>query len=57
MTKTESTVVAGQDQALSTICFQKRHPTEEAGSKCCLCKGYEETTDHLTIEYPILTNN
>jgi len=46
--ETESTIVAAQDQALSTNYFKKRILKKEIENKCQLCKEYEKTTDHLT---------
>jgi len=55
--ETGSTIVADQDQALSTNCFKQRILKEEIKSKCQLCKEYEETIDHLTLECPILAED
>jgi hypothetical protein len=44
---TESTVVAAQDQALS-INYFKKNIKKEILIKCRLCKGYGETSDHIT---------
>jgi hypothetical protein len=44
----ESTIVAAQDQAISTNYFKNRILKEEIESKCRLCKQHEETIDHLT---------
>jgi hypothetical protein len=46
--ETGSTVVAAQDQALSTNCFEGKVLKEEIESKFCQCKEYEETFDSLT---------
>jgi len=46
--ETESTIVAAQDQAISTNDFKNKILKEEIESKCRLCKQYEETIDHLT---------
>jgi len=46
--ETESTVVADQDQALSTNYFKKKILKEEIGSKCRLCKEYEEAIVNVT---------
>ena len=55
--ETESTIVAAQDQAISTNYFKNKIFTEEIESKCRLCKQHEETIDHLTSVYPILAKN
>jgi hypothetical protein len=46
--ETESTIVAAQDQAVSTNCFKRKILKEEIESRCRLCKEYEETIDRLT---------
>jgi hypothetical protein len=53
MGETESTVVAGEDQALSTNCFKKKILKEETENKYRLYKEHEETNDHLTLGCPI----
>jgi hypothetical protein len=55
--ETESTIVAAQDQAISTKYFRKKILKEEIESKCRLCKQYEETIDHLASGCPILAKN
>ena len=50
--ETESTVVAAQDQAISTNYFKNKILKEEIESKCRLCKQHEETIDHLTSDAP-----
>ena len=55
--ETESTVVAAQDQAISTNYFKNKILKEEIESKCRLCKQCEETIDHLTSGCPILVKN
>jgi len=55
--ETESTVVAAQDQAISTNYFKNKILKEETESKCRLCKQHEETIDHLTSRCPILAKN
>jgi hypothetical protein len=55
--ETESTIVAAQDQAVSTNNFKRKILKEEIESRCRLCKEYEETIDHLTSECPILAKN
>jgi len=52
--ETESTVVAAQDQAISTNYFKNKILKEEIESKCRLYKQHEETIDHLTSGCPIL---
>ena len=52
--ETESTIVAAQDQAISTNYFKKKILKEEIESKCRFCKQHEETIDHLTSGCPIL---
>jgi len=44
--ETESTIVAAQDQAVSTNYLKKKILKEEIESKCQLCKQHEETIDH-----------
>jgi len=44
--ETESTIVAAQDQAISTSYFKKKMLKEEIESKCRLCKQHEETIEH-----------
>jgi predicted restriction endonuclease len=46
--ETESTIVAAQDQEISTNYFKRKILKEEIESRCRLCKEYEETIDHLT---------
>jgi hypothetical protein len=55
--ETESTIVAAQDQAISTNYFKRKILKEETESRCWLCKEYEETIDHLTSGCPILAKN
>jgi hypothetical protein len=55
--ETESTIVAVQDQAITTNYFQNKILKEEVDSKCQLCKQHEETTDHLTSGCPTLAKN
>jgi hypothetical protein len=63
--ETENTIVAAQDQAISTNYFRNKILNEEIESKCLLCKQHEETIDHITsgcpslakIEYLIRHNN
>jgi hypothetical protein len=55
--ETESTIVASQDQTISTNYFKNKILKEEVDSKCRLCKQHEATTDHLTSGCPILAKN
>jgi hypothetical protein len=55
--ETESTMVAAQDQAISTNYFKDKILKEEIESRWWLCKQYEETIDHLTSGCPILAKN
>jgi hypothetical protein len=55
--ETESTIVAAQDQAISTKYFKRKILKEEIECRFRLCKEYEETIDHLTSGCPILTKN
>jgi hypothetical protein len=49
----ESTIVAAQDQEISTNYFKRKILKEEIESRCRLCKEYEGTIDHLTSGCPI----
>ena len=53
--ETEVTIVAAQDQEISTNYFKNKILKEEIESKCRLCKQHEETLDHLNSGCPILT--
>ena len=55
--ETKSTIVAAQDQAISTNYFKNKILKEEIESKCRLCKQHEETIDHLTSGCPTLAKN
>jgi hypothetical protein len=55
--ETESTVVAVQDQAISTNYLKRKIFKEEIECRCRLCKEYVETVDHLTSGCPILAKN
>jgi hypothetical protein len=55
--ETESTILAAQDQAISTNYFKRRILKKEIESICRLYKEYEETIDHLTSGCPILAKN
>jgi hypothetical protein len=53
----ESTIVAAQDETISTNYFKNNILNKETESKCRLCKQHEETIDHLTLGCPILAKN
>jgi hypothetical protein len=61
--ETESTIVAVQDQAISTNYFKRKILKEEIECRRQLCKEYEETRetketiDHQTSGCPILAKN
>ena len=55
--ETESTIMAAQDQAISTNYFKNKILKEETESKCRLCKQHEETIDHLISGCPSLAKN
>ena len=55
--ETESTIVAAQDQAISTNYFKSKILKEEIESKCRLWKQHEEAIEHLTSGCPILVKN
>jgi len=55
--ETESTIVAAQDQAISTNYSKNKILKQETESKCRLCKQHEETIDHLTSGCTILAKN
>jgi len=55
--ETEITIVADQDQAISTNYFKNKILKKEIEIKCRLCKQHEETVDHLTTGFPILAKN
>ena len=55
--ETGNTIVAAQDQAVSTNCFKNENFKEEINSKCRLCNQHEETVDHPTSGCPILVKN
>ena len=55
--ETESTIVAAQDQEISTNSFKNKILKEEVDSKCRLFTQHEETVDHLTSGCPILAKN
>ena len=55
--ETESTIVAAQDQAISTNHFKNNNLKGEIESKCRLCEQHEETVEHLTSGCSILTKN
>jgi hypothetical protein len=55
--ETESTIVAAQDQAISTNYFKNKSLKGETDSICRLCKQHEETIDYLTSGCSILVKN
>jgi len=55
--ETEITIVAAQDQAISTNYFKKKILKEEVESKCRFCKQNEEIIDHLNSACPISAQN
>jgi hypothetical protein len=55
--ETESTIVAAQDQTISTKYFKRKILKDEIDRRYRLCKEYEETIDHLTSGCPILAKN
>jgi hypothetical protein len=52
-----NTVVAAQDQAISTNYFGNKILKEDIESKCRLCKQHEETIDHPTSGCRILAKS
>jgi len=56
--ETESTVVAAQDQALSTNCFKKNILKEETESKCDYVKNTKNliTTSHQDVPFLQIMN-
>jgi len=44
--ETESTIVAAQDQTISTNYYKSKILKEKIDTKCQLCKEHEETIDH-----------
>ena len=52
----ESTILAAQDQAISTKYFKDKILKKEINSKCQFCTQ-QETTDHLTSGCSILAKN
>jgi hypothetical protein len=55
--ETESTIVAAQDQAVSTNYFKNKILKEVVDRKCRVCQQQEEAIDHLTSGCPILAKN
>jgi hypothetical protein len=55
--ETESTIVAAQDQAISTNYSKDKILKEEVDRKSQLCKQHKETIDHPTSGCPILAKN
>jgi hypothetical protein len=54
--ETESTIVAAQDQAISTNCF-KNIISRKKSTVNAVCKQHAETTDRLTSGCLILAKN
>ena len=52
-----STIVAAQDQAISTNQFKKKFLKEKIHSKCRLCKQHKENIDHQTTGCDTVANN
>jgi len=52
--KTESEIVAAQDQALQTKYYATKVLSTETDSKCRLCQKFDETIDHIISACPIL---
>ena len=50
--ETGRTIVAAQDQAISTNDFKNKILKKEIESKCRLCIQHEETIDHVTLGCP-----
>ena len=46
--ETQSTIVAAEDQAVSTNYFKNKFLKEEIDSKCHVCKQHEDILDRLT---------
>jgi hypothetical protein len=57
LAETGNTIVAAQDQAISTNYFKNKILKEKVDSKCRLCKQLEETIEHPTSGCPILAKN
>jgi biopolymer transport protein ExbB/TolQ len=55
--KTESEIVAAQDQALQTKYYATKILNKETDSKCRLCQQFDETIDHIISACPILAKN
>jgi len=52
--KTESEIVAAQDQAPQTKYYAIKILNTETDSKCRLCQQFDETIDHIISACPIL---
>jgi hypothetical protein len=52
--KTESEIVAAQDQAIQTKYYATKLLNTEADSKCRLCQQFDETIDYIISACPIL---
>jgi hypothetical protein len=48
--ETESTIMAAQDQEITTNYFKNKIFKEEIGTKRRLCEQHEETIDQITSE-------
>jgi hypothetical protein len=55
--ETESTIMAAQDQVISTNYFRTKILKREIESRCRICKEYEEIIDHLISGCPTLVKN
>jgi len=53
--RSESEVMAAQDQALQTIYHATKMLQTEKDSKCRLCKQFDETAEHNIPACPMLT--
>jgi len=52
--KTESEIVAGQEQALQTKSYTTKILNTETDNKCSLCQQFDEKIDHIISACPIL---
>jgi hypothetical protein len=52
--KTESEIVAAQDQAIQTKHYASKILNTETDSKCRLCQKFDEAIDHIISACPIL---
>jgi len=55
--ETESTIIAAQDQAITTNNIRKIIYKENVSSLCRMCGKYDETIAHITSECPKLAQN